>query len=100
MEDATFVLPNGQGLKITLSVGFCVIPLCEGEPQLLNWEQSLALADAALYLAKAEGRNRWVGIRCGELPWKDPTANYEKILHNPRQAAKEGLIRLESDRVT
>lgn len=95
MEQASFLLPNGQVIRMTLSVGFCAIPLFEDPTQGLNWEQCLALADASLYVAKAEGRNRWVGIKCGKVPCLDSIDHYREILRDPRQAASRGLIDLE-----
>jgi hypothetical protein len=42
------------------SIGFATVPFVPGAPELLGWEQSMNLADAALYRAKRE-RNTWFG---------------------------------------
>jgi diguanylate cyclase (GGDEF)-like protein len=49
-------------LRITCSVGWAAFPWKEREPKLVPHEQVLLLADAALYHAKASGRNRAVGL--------------------------------------
>lgn len=54
-------LPGGVSLRITASLGHAGFPL---PPHALtpDWESALALVDAALYLAKAHGRNRACGV--------------------------------------
>lgn len=53
----------GTAIDVAVSLGFSVAPMsCDG--QSLTWEQQVHLADLALYLAKAEGRNRAYGV-CG-----------------------------------
>ncbi len=47
-------------LRITASIGFASFPV--GAALHLNWEQAVNWADTVLYKAKAEGRNRAVGI--------------------------------------
>jgi diguanylate cyclase (GGDEF)-like protein len=47
-------------LDVTASIGFASFPL--GEHLHLHWEQAVNWTDMALYKAKAEGRNRAVGI--------------------------------------
>jgi diguanylate cyclase (GGDEF)-like protein len=60
---AESVTIDGGAIKVTVSLGFSVTPMsCDGKS--LTWEQQVHLADLALYLAKAEGRNRAYGV-CG-----------------------------------
>jgi two-component system chemotaxis family response regulator WspR len=57
------VLPSGQVIQVTCSLGYAPLhwPGVEGEPPLSR-EQVLNLADHALYLSKVEGRNRGMGV--------------------------------------
>lgn len=48
-------------LRITVSIGFAHFPLPPTHVHL-HWEQAVNWADMALYTAKAQGRNRAVGI--------------------------------------
>ncbi len=54
-----FVLPDGQVIRCTCSLGFAPYPFHTNHP--LTWQEVVDLADQFLYRAKAEGRNRWVG---------------------------------------
>jgi len=62
--------PEGP-LRITASIGFASFPIgsAGGGPALrLHWEQAVNWADMVLYKAKAEGRNRGVGITAVAAP--------------------------------
>ncbi len=56
-----FRVGNGQVVRASCSIGFAPLPFIPNDPNRVDWEQSLALADAALYVAKRE-RNTWVGV--------------------------------------
>ncbi|MDZ7812528.1 MAG: diguanylate cyclase [Ideonella sp.] len=49
-------------LAVTASIGYADFPLSSA-PLELQWEHALDLVDAAMYLAKTQGRNRACGIR-------------------------------------
>lgn len=58
----TSIIDVGEAkLSPTCSFGFVTFPSF-GNPET-DWEASLKIADAALYKAKALGRDRWVGAR-------------------------------------
>src|SRR5262249_9709784 len=63
IESAAFEVGDGQVAQLTCSIGFTTIPILGGSAHSVNLEQAVALADAALYMAKKEhGRNAWVGL--------------------------------------
>jgi two-component system chemotaxis family response regulator WspR len=61
------VLPSGQTLQVTCSLGYAPLHWQTGEGDaVLSREQIINLADHALYLSKTEGRNRAIGVFPGE----------------------------------
>jgi two-component system chemotaxis family response regulator WspR len=61
------VLPSGQVLQVTCSLGYAPLHWQTGDGDaLLSREQIINLADQALYLSKIEGRNRAIGVYPGE----------------------------------
>jgi diguanylate cyclase (GGDEF)-like protein len=63
-----FAVPGGLPLRVTCSIGFACFPLSSRHPRLLDWGETVNLADAALYAAKASGRDAWVGlVDAGEI---------------------------------
>jgi diguanylate cyclase (GGDEF)-like protein len=56
VEAHVFRLPDGTELRKTCSIGFAAYP--NADPG--SWQAAIGVADAALYRAKREGRNRWV----------------------------------------
>jgi len=91
VRDTGFDIGIGEPLQITVSIGFVAFPLDPTLPRLWDWQASLDLADAALYAAKAQGRDGYVGVlrahgmRAEELP-KTPGA----WLHEPRLVVRRG----------
>ncbi len=55
-----FRVGEGAVARSSCSIGFATHPFIASAPERFGWEQSLALADLALYQAKAL-RNDWVG---------------------------------------
>ncbi len=62
VTDHTFDLGTGQSVNLTCSIGYAYYPFINSAATSLNWEQVVAVADRALYVAKNSGRNAWVGI--------------------------------------
>jgi diguanylate cyclase (GGDEF)-like protein len=63
VAEREFVLADGQLLRKTCSIGFVCFPFIARQPRALGWEETVELADIALYSAKQGGRDCWVGFR-------------------------------------
>lgn len=74
MSEATFELGHGVTVRKTCSIGWAAYPWCRTAYEAICAEESIALADAALYRAKALGRNQGVGIVPSEAATKNPEA--------------------------
>jgi diguanylate cyclase (GGDEF)-like protein len=55
-----FRIDDGLAARTSCSIGFAPIPFIPGEIAAFDWEQSLSVADLALYEAK-QNRNQWIG---------------------------------------
>lgn len=69
-----FDLGHSIQVRKTCSIGWAAYPWCRDAYEALCAEESIALADAALYRAKSLGRNQGVGIVPSEIAGKDPCA--------------------------
>jgi len=74
MSSEAFDLGHGITVKKTCSVGWAPYPWSRIAFEALCAEESIALADAALYQAKGLGRNQGVGIMPGDGASKNPEA--------------------------
>lgn len=84
-----FLIPGGQVLRKTVSIGFASFPGMPGRPSALTPESLQRLADAALYAAKHTWRDAWVGVqaRSGE-------AGLSRFLADPTSAVEAGDVSL------
>jgi diguanylate cyclase (GGDEF)-like protein len=96
IEDNVFELEDGQVARTTCSVGFACFPFVRDEPDALPWEQTLALADAALYTAKNTSRNAWVGyLSTPECAGRIPEVA-KMVRDDPHQMRQQGLLEIRS----
>jgi diguanylate cyclase (GGDEF)-like protein len=61
MANKVFSIGSGQVARTTCSIGMASYPFIRSKPDMLEWEQVLSLADAAMYRSKAS-RNAWVSF--------------------------------------
>jgi diguanylate cyclase (GGDEF)-like protein len=100
MRSQQFPLDPGEApLSCTCSVGVAVFPFVPGDPDALEWEQVVKLADAAAYLAKRRGRDGWVEV---SAPEDANSADLPELLEDMRRdieaAAEQGRVRLRGRR--
>ena len=72
MASEPFDLGHGISVRKTCSVGWAAYPWSRSAFEALCAEESIALADAALYRAKALGRNQGVGIVATDAASQNP----------------------------
>lgn len=88
---------SGGGIRCTCSVGIAALPFLPGQAEALDWQQAIELADAGAYLAKREGRDRWVAVAAGpQAATMDADALVRAAREDLRGAAVRGVVRLES----
>ena len=86
-----FRLADGKAARSSCSIGFCCYPFVPHVPNLLTWEQTLAIADAALNQAKAH-RNHWIGITATEKSTTLGSSFIEIISLDPAELERSGHI--------
>jgi diguanylate cyclase (GGDEF)-like protein len=79
VADGSFALDDGGGLTVTCSVGFAAFPFCRRQPESFGWEQVVAVADHAAYVAKRRGRNSWIGLSPADGAALEGTSSTERL---------------------
>ena len=85
---------NNVRIPVTASFGFTPFPL-QRNSALLDWEQTIELADLCLYMAKDGGRNAWVGISEANF---DKAFKAKDIVNNAKQLIEQGNLKAVSNR--
>lgn len=95
VAETPFPIGDGRQLSRTCSIGIACLPFDPSDPDRLDWERVLSVADAALYMAKRSGRNAAYGLACaGSLP-----ADFEqRIAEGADDLVGAGVLRVYSDR--
>lgn len=79
-------IADGRRVDVSASIGVACYPFDPQTPARVDWERVVQIADAALYAAKRNGRNRVCGWRCeGAL-----SADFEQRLRGGPQALRAG----------
>ena len=81
-----------RSISVTTSIGFISLPQADGADNELNWEKALQLADAALYMAKAQGRNQAIGVGNIDVP---PSELTELLQGDLEHAVARGAVKIQ-----
>ncbi len=93
VESTKFRLANSEQISITCSIGFVSFPVNAEFPDAFNYEQSITIADQALYYAKNHGRNMSVGVSLMENIRIDENT-IKTILTSFDKAISENYVKL------
>ena len=86
-----FRLAHGKTARCTCTIGFCTYPFVPCLPDMLTWEQTLAIADAGLNRAKTQ-RNYWAGIASTELSRMLDAKLIDALNSDPLEIERNGYI--------
>jgi len=80
------------------SIGICTYPFALQPLDVLSWEQIVEVADAAVYLSKRDGGNRWTSIEAIATTRIESARKFlANIRSDPEAVEKSGQIRIASD---
>jgi len=89
-----FDLDNDVQIQTTCSLGIATFPFTEKKFNALTWEQTINLADLALYAAKKNGRNAWVSFFENDIT--DTGNFYQHAVDNIHTQINQGRLSYES----
>jgi diguanylate cyclase (GGDEF)-like protein len=85
-----FRISAARHVRTTCSIGFACYPFLPDAPELITWEESLNLADRALYRAKSR-RDAWIGW-CGKPGAGQDAGLLMRVALDPRAAERSGEL--------
>ena len=95
IAETEFNLGNDQTIQRTVSMGIASYPFLKKQFDALSWEQTLSLADLALYAAKDSGRNAWISLF--ENDNSDVQSfDFQQVLDNFQLQIEQGAVCYES----
>jgi diguanylate cyclase (GGDEF)-like protein len=90
-----FTLDNGQILRTTASVGFACYPFLRSDPERLDWQQVLAVADVAQYVSKKTSGNAFTGFL--STPSSAEVEDlFRMVREEPDRLADEGRLEIRT----
>lgn len=90
IEDSLFDIGGNQRINRTCSLGISTFPFSTTDVDFTSWEQTLFLADTALYRSKNGGRNKWTHLYAKQVELTDSFK--ASLLDDPNQLVKQGLL--------
>jgi len=93
VEQNEFLISPAENLKVRSSccIGIVQFPLIQNHPLLISFDQSIVLADMAMYLGKEGGRNRTVHLEHGSLI---PEGDISEYLTSSEVLKHSGLVKI------
>jgi diguanylate cyclase (GGDEF)-like protein len=88
------VMHEGRAVPVSASIGFGLFPLRMSTPAIdleVHWERAISLADTAMYMAKAHGRNGACSIASVAA---STMADVEEIIEQLEKSVAEGRVEL------
>jgi diguanylate cyclase (GGDEF)-like protein len=98
MASEPFELSKGIKVRMTCSIGWAPFPWCSSAFEAICAEESLELADSALYLAKSLGRNQSVGLLPSDVAIASPNRITLENLREERSELVKVVRGFESSR--
>jgi diguanylate cyclase (GGDEF)-like protein len=90
VREYSFGYEGGPELRMTCSIGFACFPFFPANPTLGSWKQVLTLADRALYIAKNNGRDGWVGLFSKDNVYRGDFL--QAMLDDPERLMADGFL--------
>jgi diguanylate cyclase (GGDEF)-like protein len=90
IEQHAFSISHAEPINITCSIGLASFPFFRQHFHTLSWEQTLNIADVALYMAKQQGRNRWINLL--GLKHSSVQTFYRQFINDPQCAIELGEV--------
>jgi diguanylate cyclase (GGDEF)-like protein len=88
------VMHEGRAVPVSASIGFGLFPLRTSDPDAelqVNWERAVSLADTAMYMAKAHGRNGACSILRVDAA---SLSDLEEIIQQLEKSVGDGRVEL------
>lgn len=85
---------GGKRIPLSASIGYALAPLYAHQKDAAQLDVCVQFADAGLYLAKSQGRNRAVGVEAITPSENTPQRSADQLCEQLAQAAATGEVQL------
>jgi two-component system sensor histidine kinase ChiS len=93
-EDHAFEIERDRKIHLACSLGAASYPFLPTQPDYVNWEQVVAIANKGLSIAKKSGRNAYVNIACSESTVPDRL--FQRIQEDIESVVQSGELQITS----